>query len=607
MIAFLFSALLLQQAPQRPEVSYEISFPNAVHHEAVVSVTYTRLPVRPLELRMARSSPGRYALHEFAKNVYDVRAVDAAGRSLPITRPNEHQWNVTGHTGHVKVTYTLYADRADGTYSGIDRTHAHLNMPATFMFARNTFDRPIRVRFNVPTGSNWKVATQLAPTSDPYTFTAPNLQYFFDSPTELSNYALRSWTVSARNRADTIRIAMHHLGTDAEFDAYTDNVKKIVLEQRAIFGELPRFDYGTYTFLVDYLPWVSGDGMEHRNSTVVSSTGSLAQNASGLLGTVSHEFFHAWNVERIRPRSLEPFDFERANMSGELWFAEGFTSYYGPLAIKRAGLTTLEQYAQGIGGNVNAVLTAPGRNYFSAVEMAMQAPFVDAAASIDPNNRSNTFISYYTYGAAIALGLDLALRTDHANVTLDDFMRAMWARYGRTETPYTLDNWRLTLGQVVRDQAWADNFFNKHIAGKEAVDFGKLLGRAGLLLRKAAAGQASMGSVGLTRDTGRVIIATNTPVGSPLYAVGVDRGDRVISLDGKPVASAADVQTLLQSKKPGDTVAITWEARGETRTATMTLMENDRLEIVTYEAAGMPVTDEMKALRDSWLGSRVRQ
>jgi predicted metalloprotease with PDZ domain len=252
------------------------------------------------------------------------------------------------------------------------------------------------------------------------------------------------------------------------------------------------------------------------------------------------------------------------------------------------------------------VLTAPGRNYFTAVEMAMQAPFVDAAASIDPHNRSNTFISYYTYGAAIALGLDLALRTEHEHVTLDDFMRAMWARYGRTEMPYTLENWRLTLGQVVRNQEWADSFYYKHVAGKEPIDFAKLLGRAGLLLRKAGAGQATMGAAAFTRDTGRVVLANNTLVGSPLYTVGVDRGDRIVSIDNTPMTSAADVQTVLQGKKPGDRVAITWESRGQTRTATMTLAERDQLEIVPYESAGMAVTDEMKALRAAWLGSKVR-
>ncbi|HEY0810386.1 MAG TPA: PDZ domain-containing protein [Longimicrobiales bacterium] len=605
MIASLLVLCALQQAAQRPEVQYEISFANAAHHEANVSVTYTGLSARPLELRMSRSSPGRYALHEFAKNVYDVKAVDAAGKALEITRPNEHQWNVSGHSGSVRVTYTLYADRADGTYSGIDRTHAHLNMPATFMFARNTFDRRVRVRFNIPSDANWKIATQLKPTSDPQVFTAPNLQYFFDSPTELSNYTLRTWTVSGRERVDTIRLALHHRGTDAEADAYTEQIKKVVLEQRAIFGELAPYDFGTYTFIADYLPWVSGDGMEHRNSTILASTGSLAQNASGLLGTVSHEFFHSWNVERIRPRSLEPFDFERANMSGELWFAEGFTSYYGPLAIKRAGLTTLDDYARGLTGNVSTVLTAPGRLYFSAVEMAMQAPFVDAASSLDPTNRGNTFISYYTYGAALGLGLDLLLRTEKES-SLDYFMQAMWLRYGKTERPYTLDDWRITLGQVVRDQKWADQFFSKHVTGKQPIDFATLLGRAGLLLRKAAPGVASAGAVGFTRDTGRVVVATNTAVGSPLYQAGVDRGDRIVSLDDKPMTGSADVDAVLKAHKPGDRINIVYESRGETRNAVLTLAESDQLEIVTYEKAGMAVTEDMKRLREAWLGSKVR-
>jgi predicted metalloprotease with PDZ domain len=596
----------LQAAPQRPEVLYEISFPNAAHHEANVTVTYKGLPARPLELRMSRSSPGRYALHEFAKNVYDVKAFDGAGKPLEMVRPNEHQWNVYNHGGQVRVTYTLYADRADGTYSGIDRTHAHLNMPATFMFARNTFDRPVRVIFYPPVDeASWKIATQLQPTADPRAFTAPNLQYFFDSPTELSNHTVRSWTVSGRQRTDTVRLALHHLGTEAEADAYAEQIRKVVLEQRAIFGELPAFDYGTYTFIADYLPWVSGDGMEHRNSTILASTGSLAQNASGLLGTVSHEFFHAWNVERIRPRSLEPFDFERANMSEELWFAEGFTSYYGPLAIKRAGITSLDDYTRGVGFNVSNVLTAPGRLYFSPAEMSMQAPFVDAAASIDPTNRANTFISYYTYGAAIALGLDLMLRTEKES-SLDDFMQAMWLRYGKPERPYTLNDWRITLGQVVRDQQWADQFFHKHITGKEPLPYAALLARAGLLLRKSSPGVATMGTVGFTRDTGRVVIASNTLAGSPLYQAGLDRGDRIVSLNDKPVASPAEVEAVLAAHKPGDRINIAYESRGQTRNAVLTLGEREQLELVTYEKAGMPVTEEMKQLRERWLGSQVK-
>ena len=144
---------------------------------------------------MSRSSPGRYALHEFAKNVFDVHAFDERGAELPIVRPNPHQWNVPQHPARVRVAYKVFGNLVDGTYLGIDASHAHMNMPATLMWARGLDGRPVRVTFAPPEGSSWKPATQLFATDDPWTFTAPNLQYLMDSPTELSNQSFRSFTV----------------------------------------------------------------------------------------------------------------------------------------------------------------------------------------------------------------------------------------------------------------------------------------------------------------------------------------------------------------------------------------------------------------------------
>lgn len=209
-----------------------------------------------------------------------------------------------------------------------------------FLWAPDLADREARVRLVAPTGKTWRAFTQLFPSSDPLVFTASNLQYLLDSPIEFSAATLRDFTVApvGSEPAATIRVVVHHLGPDALVDDVTKDVERIVREQRAIFGELPAFDTGTYTFLMDYLPWARGDGMEHRNSTVCSLNVGLEGGAGRHLGTASHEFFHAWNVERIRPASLEPFDFTEANMSGELWLAEGFTSYYGELVMRRAGL-----------------------------------------------------------------------------------------------------------------------------------------------------------------------------------------------------------------------------------------------------------------------------
>jgi predicted metalloprotease with PDZ domain len=581
-------------------VSYEISFPNAVHHEAEVTLTASGLlRGRPAELWMSRSSPGRYALHEFAKNVYRVKVTDGAGKELVATRPNPYSWSVSGHNGTVKVTYTLFGNLGDGTYAQIDQTHAHLNMPATFMWVKGLDARPIRVRFSPPTGSDWKVASQLFPTSDPFTFTAPGLQYFMDSPTELSHYTLREWTVTAGGKSYPIRLALHHTGTEAEADSFAVLARKVVDAHMTVFGEPPRYDVGNYTFIADYLPWASGDGMEHRNSTIISSSGSLAQNMNGLLGTLSHEFFHAWNVERIRPRGLEPFDFTQANMSDGLWFAEGFTSYYGPLAIARSGVNSVTDFAHGLGGPINFVINSPARALFSPAEMSMQAPFVDAAAAIDPNNRANTFISYYTWGSVVGVGLDLTLRT--RGHTLDELMRLMWVRHGRTEIPYALADIEKALADVTHDPAFARDFFTRYIRGREVVDFPTLLAQAGFLLRPARPGVAFLGQVQLDYTTTGTRILGSTQIGSPLYQSGLDAGDVITLLDGKPLGSDSAYQAIKAPHKPGDQIEVQYRSRGMDQTASITLVEDPRLEVVTFEEAGMPLSEEARKFREAWL------
>jgi predicted metalloprotease with PDZ domain len=597
-----------QRAPNAAApVVYDVAFPNAAHHEARITATFTALPPRPLELRMSRSSPGRYAVHEFAKNVYAVAFADSRGQALHAERPNPHQWNVGGHDGTVRVTYTLFGDRADGTYAGIDRTQAHLNTPATFMYARGLENRPVRVTFHPP-DTGWTVATQLAPTRDSLTFTAPHLQYFLDSPSHLARQSWWTWPVSSNGRPYTVRVALHHAGSREDAERYVDGVKRIVAEAKNVFGEYADFDFDTYTFIAAYLPWASGDGMEHRNSTSVTSAGSLAQNMAGLLGTVSHEFFHSWNVERIRPATLEPFDFADANISGELWLAEGFTSYYGPLIMRRAGLTTVEAYARALSGNVDAVTNDPGRRFHSAVGMSRQAPFVDAAVSIDPQNKGNTFISYYTYGAALGLALDLSIRQRSPGKTLDDFMREMWRAYGKQQAnyapvkPYTLDDVRRALGRAVGDAAWADDFFSRFVAGRELPDYRALLAQAGFTVRKAKPGAAWLGDPPLRYESGKAIVGAPTEIGSPLYEAGVDRNDRIVSLDGRAAGSEAALDSVLAAHEPGDAVPIVYESRGTTRTVSLTLAEDPHVEVVASESAGVQLTEAQRAFRERWVG-----
>lgn len=567
-------------------VDYRIAFPNARHHEARVRVRYEGLGPGPLRIRMSRTSPGRYALHEFAKNVYDVEIEGRAGQgarfvsgsgpdraegTVPgpwVHRPDPHEWVVEDHGGAVTFSYTLYADRADGTYAQVDETHAHLNVPATFAFAPDLMSTPVRLTVDVGE-RDWDVATQLFPDEggDPYTFTAPDHRYFMDSPLEIGDLSWREHTLPD---GQTLRIAMHHRGTEEELDTYAGHTWRIADELAAVFGGYPRFDGGTYTFLACYTPWSSGDGMEHRNSTVLTSSGSLETGMVGLLGTVAHEFVHAWSIERIRPASLEPFDFEAANMSQELWFGEGFTSYLDDVALVRAGVIDEASFLRRVAGSASAAIRAPGRRFYSPVQMSMQAPFVDAAASIDPQNRVNTFLSYYTWGAAVGLGLDLTLRT-RFELRLEDLMQEMWRRHGDPERPYDVEDIEAALAAVTGDAAFAADFFDRYVQGTEVPPYAELFRAMGAQLTEPGAGAPWVTGAQLREaEGGGILVASNTLAGDPLYQVGMDRGDRILEVDGEPATPTA-LTAAMEAAGVGGRLGLTVAGRGEIRTVAVTL------------------------------------
>lgn len=593
---------------QQPALHYDVRFPNAVHNEAEITLTMTNLLPGQVTVAMSRSSPGRYALHEFAKNVYNVSARDGKGDTLTIERPDLHNWEIESHDGTIKFQYTLFGAHADGTYSGINEKHAHLNMPASFAWVPNLPNTPITVTFHPPKESNWKAATQLQPTEKEMRFRAPNYQYFFDSPTELSNFMMTEWQAPADTANQTIRLAVHHNGTQQQVDKYTEMAQKVVAEQIAVYGSPADFDFGTYTFIADYLPYVYGDGMEHRNSTILTSQRSLeGEGAMQNLYTLSHEFFHSWNVERIRPRSLEPFNFMAANISGALWFAEGFTSYYDDLTIRRAGLISDQKYATDWAGTLNYVLNSPGNHYYNPIEMSRQAPFVDAATSVDAQNKSNTFISYYSWGAVLGLSLDLTLRSTFEDVTLDDFMRRMWEKFGVSEEPYQITDLRETLAEVTDSTEFAEEFFGRHIYNGQHVDLKPLFANAGFLLQLADSTQPvlSFGTAKIDYQQGQATVAQQTQIGSPLYKAGLTKGDIVLSLGGEEITNAQVLNKLLAKHKAGDRLPITYRSLNTEKSDSIQLTKNPALEVIPYEKTDQKLTEEMKQFRQSWLGSKA--
>jgi predicted metalloprotease with PDZ domain len=588
-----------QQALANSDTSYQVSFENAVHHEARISVTFPAIETQVLTVQMSRTSPGRYALHEFAKNVYNVTAVNSVGKPLEITRPNPYQWAIANHDGEVTITYTLFGDRADGTYSQIDRTHAHLNIPATFMWALGHEQRPIRVEFE-PFSSKWNVATQLKRTNNKYTFTAPNLAYFMDSPTELSDHQVKSWLVNSNGKDYKINLAVHHNGIEEDLVEFARKAKAIVAQQIKVYGELPDFDYGEYTFIACYLPHVNGDGMEHRNSTILTNTKSLDEGDFSQIGTLSHEFFHAWNVERIRPKALEPFDFSGANMTTNLWFAEGFTSYYDKLMIRRAQESTIDEYLKVLSDIVNQADQVPGRQFFSPEGASMLATFTDAGTSIDKTNFSNIFFSYYIYGRAMALALDLSIRDQFPEKSLDDFMKKMWTDFGKPEIPYTREDLLTTLASLLNNEAFAKRFFNQHIYGQVKPDYAPLLNKAGLKIIKANEDEAFLGSVRFNFNGEAAIISRAITFGSPLYKAGIERGDQIIKVGRREIRSKSKWDSALEQFKPGDTTTIEYIQRGEKLSTKITFIENPKLKVkrITDEE----LNDKQKEFLLDWVG-----
>jgi predicted metalloprotease with PDZ domain len=585
---------------QQP-IQYTISFENAVHHEAFVTVFFSNLSTEPLQVRMSRSSPGRYATHEFGKNIYDIHAYNTDGKEIAINQIDGDVFEIPEHQNSVKISYTLFGNWVDGTYAGIDSKHAHLNIPASFLWSPQHQNKAIAVKFILPT--NWKIATQLKEENGFYT--APNLQYFMDSPVELSNYDLKTWEVANKDGLRQQINLVYHGKTEQEtLNDFESKVKLIVNEAQGVFGELPKFDFGKYQFLIDVLPTNAGDGMEHRNSTIITNKGeSLEKSGERILGTVAHEFFHAWNVERIRPKTLEPFNFEKSNMSDGLWFAEGFTQYYGNLILTRAKINTELEFVKTQGAYLNAVLNSPGANKYSPIFMSQRAVFVDAGVAIDQNNNSNIYSSYYIYGDVTALALDLTLRGQFGK-SLDDYMKLVWQKHGKTEKAYQIADLETALAEFTNSPDFASQFFNKHIYGSEKADYKSLLAKAGYLLQRTNPNTAWIGDEKLTEKEGKIVIASAAIKGSPIYLAGLELGDQILKIEDRDYAGIAVLPAILKAPL-GASVKITFERDQKEMETKLTFLSNPNVEVISFEEAGQPITPAIIAFRKSWLNSKA--
>lgn len=588
------------------EVSYLFTFPNRIRHEAEVTAIFSNLPERPFKLYMSRSSPGRYSLHQFAKNLYNLKAFDVNGQEIKISRINSNIWEVARHNGYIKVIYTLFGDHLNGTYSSIRENYIMLNMPASLLWGGGLEEIQYRIKIESPEQS-WKIYTQLPAGKSSGLYYAPDLHYLMDSPIMLGNFTEHRWYSGDRSDMTEFILIVNHKGGKAEVESYREFLQKIVDESRAVFGEFPSFDYGSYLFMVHSLPHARHDGMEHRNSTVITHYNRLAYDRLGFLLLSTHELFHAWNVERLRPESLTPFNLKDINVSEELWFVEGATSYYDDLILMRSGYYNLNSYLLKVNNSLNLVSNSPYRRFQSVAEISLGGALLDGAVFPDRDNSKNIYLTYYRVGEMLSLALDLSLRAEFKGLSLDDYMQLLWKKYGKKEIAYNNRELELTLAELTGDGDFAADFFNSYVYGRELPDYTKLFSHFGVLVKKRFPKAAYLGHVYLKAYYGTTLLTSDPLAGTPLYEAGLTRGDAIITLGGFRVRGVKEYYWVLGRLKPGQEIKITYRRDGKVKTTSLKVEANPTLDVRLYEHTGLNVTEEMKKFRKEWLGSKIKK
>jgi predicted metalloprotease with PDZ domain len=478
-------------AAQTPRIAYRVSIGQPAEHLYDVELQVDGLRADSLPLQLPVWSPGRYARMDFAKNVQQFRAADGAGRPLAWNKTDGSRWVVrTARAPSVRVRYRVFADELSGTFSVLDTAHANWNGASLFMYVEGHKPAPVTLDVAAPAG--WHVLNGDTRTADQTHFAFENYDRLIDTPTEVAPAVLvDSFVVDGRR----YRTVVHHNGpaTAASRERFVRDVERIVRYENSVFGPPP---LEQYTFLV-HVGYAGGDGMEHLYSTQVINATPWADSLAVLPGitTAAHEYFHVWNVKRVRPAALGPFDYTREQYQPSLWVAEGWTQYYGLGALGRAGVVATDAFYDAMAGVVQANLTAPGRTEVSARMASFHAPFWDGAVQQQPTNGANTFFSYYTKGAGLALYLDLYLRAKTANQrSLDDVFAALRRRsWDAPRASYYLQGRGYTERDVERaasEVAGEDMhpWFERHVGGTEDLDYDALLARAGLRLVRGEGG-----------------------------------------------------------------------------------------------------------------------
>jgi predicted metalloprotease with PDZ domain len=586
-----FAFLFLNLIPfcLKADVRFTLSFPEPQTHYVKVEMEVDARSSE-LEIRMPVWAPGSYLVRDFSRNLEQLEATDASGKKATIVRTAKNGWKLTGlKPGRVKVSYQVYAFELTVRTSFIDAEHAYLNGTSIFLFSEPAIKEKQIVKV-IPHSSWKKMSVALDPvnSSDPWVVSAPDYDVLVDSPFEIGNHTVLTF-ISAQIPHEVA------LFGEANYDGekLKRDIGRIVEECTAIFGSNP---CKRYLFIVHNLP-SGGGGLEHLNSTTLQ-TGRWSYGSegsyNGFLSLVAHEYFHLWNVKRLRPMPLGPFDYNAENYTSLLWIAEGFTAYYDDLIVRRCGFTSENEYLKTLAGNISYSDNIRGREYQTLAESSFDAWIKYYKPS---ENSNNSTVSYYTRGAALGALLDLSIRRNTKGIkSLDDVFREMYNLYF------------LKLNRVYTEQEFIDmvnkvsgmnyvEFFAHFARGIDKFDFRSELEAFGLQLRDLNAG-AGIPWLGInTNMAGGKLNVSSIDRGSPAWKAGVNVNDELIAVDQYRLSD--DLSKFLNGKRPGDKISLLISRNGYVQRFEITLDAGPFVKYSIEKSAEMK--EEQRILYKSWL------
>jgi predicted metalloprotease with PDZ domain len=579
---------MIIETQAQTKIAFDVSFTEPQAHYVDVKMEVSALNNEYLEVKMPVWTPGSYLIREFARNVEGFTASDENGIILSSTKTTKNAWKIhTPKSKKVKINYRVYAFEISVRTSFVDMSHAFLSPTSIFMYVTGQLKQPATITIH-PITAWTQISTGLETLQGKAnSFYAPNFDILFDSPIEIGTQDIFEFDAAGVKH----EVAMYG-GGNYDKERLKRDMTKIVEEETTVFDVNPN---KRYVFIVHNYN-TSGGGLEHLNSTVLGmSRNSYTDENSyaNFLSLVAHEYFHLWNVKRIRPFALGPFDYDNENYTTNLWIAEGFTAYYDNLMIRRTGFYSFEKYLEVLSGVINVIENQPGNR----VQPVSEASFDAWIKAYRPNENSrNSTISYYDKGSMIALVLDLEiLNATQGKKGLDDVMKALYDEYHiKQNRGYTDAEFKVLAEQVAGLPL--DTIYNDYVNDTKQINFAKYFNYVGLQLVDDLATKNTpyLGTTSVVKE-GKIIITTIAR-GSAAWTGGLNVNDEIIGIDENRVN---DLDKMIATKKVGQKITLLINRDGLLKNIDATLTRNPTIKfrLVPAESAN----EAAVALRRKWL------